>query len=208
MKTLIAVPCMDMVHTGFMRSLLALKKSGEVEYMIPQSTLIYDARNMIAQKAVSDGFDRVLWLDSDMTFSPDLMEKLGARIDEGHDMVTGVYYTRKPPHHPVLFNRCRIENVFGMPIPDTEIFSEYPADLFEVEGCGFGCVMTTTELLDAVMKEFGLFPFYPQIGFGEDLAFCLRVRELGRKIMCDGTIQCGHVGHYEYGRKDAEEGEN
>lgn len=208
MKTLIAVPCMDMVHTSFLRSIVGLKKQGEVDYMIPQSTLIYDARNLIAQKAVNNGFDRVLWLDSDMTFTPDLLERLNARIDEGHDMVSGVYYTRKPPHHPVILNRCRIADVFGMPIPDTETMTECPEELFEVEGCGFGCVMTTTELLDAVMNEYGLFPFYPQVGFGEDLAFCLRVRELGRKIMCDGTIQCGHVGYYEFGRKDAEKGEN
>ena len=34
MRTLIAIPCMDMVHTIFMRALLNLNKSGEVQYAI------------------------------------------------------------------------------------------------------------------------------------------------------------------------------
>lgn len=204
MKTLIAIPCMDMVHTSFVRSLVGLKLQGAVEYAIPQSTLIYDARNLIARQAVNEGFDRVLWLDSDMVFNPDLMERLGARLDEGHEMVTGVYYTRKQPIVPVLLSRCRIVDVMGMPIPDTEHCSEIPKELFEIEGCGFGCVMMSTKLLKDVMDEFGMFPFYPQLGFGEDLAFCLRVQKLGRKIMCDGTIQCKHTGFYEYSEIDKE----
>ena len=32
MRTLIAIPCMDMVHTVFMRSMLTLNKVGEVQY--------------------------------------------------------------------------------------------------------------------------------------------------------------------------------
>lgn len=204
MKILIAVPAMDMVHTNFVRSLVGLKiPEGEIHYMIPQATLIYDARNMIAAEAVSGGFDRVLWLDSDMAFDRDLLEKLNARMDEGHDFVTGIYYSRKPPIEPVIFSRCRIQDAFGMMIPDTERMKDYPKDqLFEVEGCGFGCVMTSARLLQEVMDEFGLYPFYPMIGFGEDLAFCLRVRELGKKIMCDSSIQCRHTGFYEFSQLD------
>ena len=101
MKILIAVPAMDMVHTNFVRSLVGLKiPEGEIHYMIPQATLIYDARNMIAAEAVSGGFDRVLWLDSDMAFDRDLLIRLNARMDEGHDFVTGIYYSRKPPIEP------------------------------------------------------------------------------------------------------------
>ena len=36
--------------------------------------------------------------------------------------------------------------------------------------------------------------FTPFNGFGEDLAFCLRARDLGYKIWCDPKIKCGHVG--------------
>ena len=32
MRTLIAIPCMDMVHTEFMRSCIGMGLSGEVQY--------------------------------------------------------------------------------------------------------------------------------------------------------------------------------
>ena len=70
MKTLIAIPCMDTVQTGFMLSLLQMRRVGEVGFSIISSSLIYDARNSIAKKAIEEGFDRMLWLDSDMTFEP------------------------------------------------------------------------------------------------------------------------------------------
>ena len=95
MKTLICIPCMDMVHTEFMKSLLAMRRPGETKIVISQSSLIYDARNNMARQAVKGGFDRVMWLDSDMSFEPDLMERLSARLDEGCDFVSGLYFTRK-----------------------------------------------------------------------------------------------------------------
>ena len=32
MKTLIAIPCMDMVHTDFLRSVVGMERSGEVRF--------------------------------------------------------------------------------------------------------------------------------------------------------------------------------
>ena len=40
MRTLIAIPCMDYCHTDFLRALLSLEISGEVQYTFAQSSLI------------------------------------------------------------------------------------------------------------------------------------------------------------------------
>ncbi len=72
MRTLICIPCLDMVHTEFMRNLLSLRIIGEAQFAIAQSSLVYDSRNILSVQAICDGFDRTLWLDSDMTFDPDL----------------------------------------------------------------------------------------------------------------------------------------
>ena len=66
MRTLIAVPCMDMVHTVFMASLLQLNKPEGTEIAVSSSSLVYDARHSLAKKALNEGFDRILWIDSDM----------------------------------------------------------------------------------------------------------------------------------------------
>ena len=48
MKTLIAVPCGDMVHTDFMTSLIALQKPPDTSFTVVKNTLVHVARNRIA----------------------------------------------------------------------------------------------------------------------------------------------------------------
>ena len=50
MKTLIAIPCMDMIHADFVRSLLSMEINGQAQYTFAQSSLIYDARNQLAER--------------------------------------------------------------------------------------------------------------------------------------------------------------
>ena len=197
MKTLIAVPCMDTVPTLFLASMIQIQHVGEVEISLTQSSLIYDARNALAHKAVTDGFDRVLWLDSDIIFKPDLMQQLSARIDEGYEFVSGLYFTRKAPIKPVVYSDVGMrENV-----PYCDSYTDYPNEIFEIVGAGMGGVMMTTDLIKAVAEKFGL-PFSPMLGFGEDLSFCNRVRELGRKMYCDPNIKLGHLGVKIFGEDD------
>ena len=77
MRTLIAIPCLDTVCTEFLSSILNLQCVGDVGFKITQATLIYEARNLLSQQAVREGYDRIMWLDSDMVFHPDVMARRG-----------------------------------------------------------------------------------------------------------------------------------
>lgn len=195
MRTMIAVPCMDQVQTAFFRSCVGLRLDGEILWTTCQSSLIYDARNKLAELALGGGFDRVLWLDSDMVFDPFLFRRLSEHLDQGREMITGLYFGRKAPVHPVIYKDLRLElSEEGYMEAKADPFDDYERDsLFEVAGCGFGAVMMTTQLLQEVRDRFRL-PFFPVGGFGEDFAFCLRVRELGHTIWCDSSIKLGHEG--------------
>ena len=198
MKTLVAIPCMDMVHTDFLRSCLGMERSGDVRFGFAQSSLIYDGRNALAGMALDEGYDRVLWLDSDMDFDEHLFRRLSEHLDLGKDMVTGLYFSRKPPLRPVVYKAVYLKQGQPLPEPVAESYEDYPRDeVFPVAGCGFGAVMMTTELLRRVRDAYSL-PFFPVSGFGEDLAFCLRVTELGATIWCDASIKLGHVGTTVY----------
>ena len=199
MKTLIAIPCMDMVHTDFLRALVSLEVDGEIQFTTAQSSLIYDARNNLAEIAIAGGFDRILWLDSDMIFEPSTFRRLSEHLDLGKEFITGLYFSRKAPVRPVIYSRLWSEvTPQGLAAAHADSFYDYPVDsLFHVEGCGFGCVMLSVDLLRRVRDRFGL-PFAPAGGFGEDLSFCLRARELGAEIWCDSTIKLGHVGTAVY----------
>lgn len=196
MRTLIAIPAMDMVHTVFFRSALGLDRVGEVRFALTSSSLVYAARNNLAKQAVTDGFERVLWLDSDMEFGPDFMKRLSADLDEGLEMVCGLYFKRKAPVEPCIYKEVGYyhneETKEVTPVALT--YEDYPRDsVFEIGGCGFGGVMMTVDLIKRVEKEFGA-PFSPILGFGEDLSFCKRVEHIGGKMYCDSRVKMGHVG--------------
>ena len=107
MRTLIAIPCLDMVHTLFFASMLSLRKPEGTEVAIASCSLVYESRHTLALKAINEGFDRVLWLDSDMTFDPDMLERFSADLDQGLDFVCGLFFTRKNPIKPCVYEVCR-----------------------------------------------------------------------------------------------------
>lgn len=203
MKTLVAIPCMDMVHTGFFKSVIGMRPVGEARFSLTASSLVYDARNNLAKQAIREGCDRILWLDSDMEFPGDLMQRLAADLDEGRDFVSGLYFRRRAPLAPVVYKQVDYrQSPEGALTPQAVPYDDYPKDsIIEVAGVGFGCCMMTTKVVEDMMKQFGL-PFSPILGFGEDLSFCLRLTKMGIKMYCDTSIKCNHIGFYEYGESD------
>ena len=191
MKTLIAIPCMESIPTVTVKSLLSLQCE-DAEYCFTMNSLVYDARNNLAKKACEGGFDRVLWIDSDMVFEPDLFRRLSKRLDQGYEFVTGLYFSRRMPIIPIIYKRVYLEEKDGKYFPNSVEYTDYPKNsFFKVEGCGFGgCMMTTKMLLDIATK-FGL-PFSPVLGFSEDLSFCQKATQAGYEIYCDSSIKLGH----------------
>lgn len=192
MKTLICIPCFDQVPAQFAQSLATLNKVGDCAVAFEIGSLIYNARNDLAMKAIQGGYDHVLWFDSDMTFTPDTFQRLYATMEKtGADIVSGLYFRRVPPYTPVIFTKLDFEDdgcVFENP-------EDYPDEPFEVEGVGFGCVLQKTEtLLSVALKHKNLFA--PIHGVGEDLSFSWRARDCGYRIFVDPSIKLGHVGHY------------
>lgn len=195
-KILIAVPCMDMLPAQFAHSLATLTSYGiedtQISVWFNLGSLIYTSRDQIAKKALLDEADLIMWFDSDMVFNPDTLIRMLKLIDEGNDMVTGIYYRRTPPFSPVAFKTMDL-NEDGTAFDWTE-FDEIPDGLFEVGACGFGCVLMKTEIFVAVFAKFGLM-FTPIANCGEDIAFCWRARQCGYKIIADPSISLGHVGY-------------
>lgn len=189
MKLLIGLPCMDFVHVEFMRCLTSLLKrlrddGVQFDLCIESGTLVYLARERIAHKAINEKYTHVLWLDSDMVFSDDILEDLQFC---GKDFVTGIYHARRKGYASCIF-KC-IDLKKGI-----ERFEEYPKEPFQIEGCGFGCVLTSVDMLSQVCLTFGTC-FTPLPSLGEDIAFCRRALDLGFNLWCEPTVVCGHIGH-------------
>lgn len=189
MKLLIAVPAMDYMVTDFVRSLVGLtnklKDDGiNFEVRFDVGSLIYFARDNLARYAMNNEFTHVLWLDSDMVFTDEILEDLQF---SGKDFVTGICHSRRKPYSSCLF----VEYWPNVTKWDKE---DYPSNTFEVAACGFAAVLIDVEILRAVIMKYNT-AFTPTEYFGEDVAFCDRARQLGYHIYAEPAVKVGHVGH-------------
>lgn len=193
-KILVAIPSMDTVPARFAQALASLQSVDDTKVMFNVGSLVYMSRETLCVHAVKMEADYMLWLDSDMVFNPDLLQAMMKTMEENDlDILSGVYYRRASPYTPVIYSKiefegeaCRWEEQKDVPAPDS--------GLFEVQGCGFGCVLMKTDVILDVKGKFSKL-FTPIGGTGEDLSFCWRARQCGYKIMCDPSISLGHYGH-------------
>lgn len=194
-KILIAIPCMDMIDTAFVQSLMGLDIDGETRIRFLPGSLVYDSRNQLTEIARANGCEYIFFVDSDMTFRGDVLQKLLADAEENNiDVVTGLCFTRKQPIRTAIVKKCEYsQDEDGQLFPDAVNYMDYPKDeLFPVEACGMACCLIRMSCVDNVLEHFGL-PFSPAQGWGEDLSFCIRARELGHKIYCDSRVKVGHI---------------
>lgn len=190
MKILIAVPCMDTNPVGFTHSLAVVNKPQGCVLSMLSGSLVYESRNNLCKQALNIGADYIMWFDSDMIFPQDTIEKMVKHMENGLEIVSGLYFRRAKPYTPVIFKSyTEMEDRIQW-----EDYNDYPNELFEIAGCGFGCVMVKTEILLDLALSYRNW-FMPYKNSGEDMSFCFRARELGHKIYCDPTIKCGHTAY-------------
>lgn len=196
---MILVPAMDMMPTVTFMSFMGLDKPESAKTVSIIGTLVYDARNSLAEEAIKAEADLALWIDSDMAFEPDFYRKLKAAMDEsGADMVSAMCWRRKPPIELVQFEVLQRDEEHDA--WNVRALSKPPEGIQEIDACGFGGVLMKVDLLRDMKQVFGV-PFQPTDGLGEDLAFCARAKMLGAKIVCDGRVLMGHIGTAVYGGK-------
>jgi len=195
MKTFIAIPCLEQVPALFMQSLAMLRRAEDTVVGIEVGSLVYAARNNLAQAAIKAEADQVLWLDSDMVFTPDFLERMTAvRKERDIDFLTALCFRRKPPYTPCIYDKLEWYEKSGK-CSFTQFLS-IPEERFQVGGCGFAGVLMGTDVLMSVSSRYNGRMFDPLEGMGEDISFCWRARQCGYDIWCDPALTMGHVGTY------------
>lgn len=189
MKLLIAIPTNDYMHYQFVECLTKLVKRLDedgVDYDIAYqgATLVYVGRDKLANKAMNECYTHMLWLDSDMIFTEDLLDDL---MYSGKPFVTGIAHGRRAPHVSCIFKEI-------WPKVDRWEGCEYPIQAFRIGGCGFACVLIETEIVRNVYNKNGT-AFFPMRELGEDLAFCKRATDMGYEIWAEPSVKLGHIGH-------------
>ena len=205
MKVAICVPCRDTVMTGFAFDLAKLcayegvtrcAKGGSLMiYQVP-GTLIFNQRERLADEALKDGADAILWIDSDMRFPKDALQILLSRKLP----IVGVNATtRRFPVLPTALD-------FDQETKDlVKVTSKDKTGLEQVLGLGFGMVLVRKEVFQKVEKPWFWFEQTDKGGtIGEDIYFCVKAFDKGFKTVLDHDLSkhIRHIGTYEYGWDD------
>lgn len=195
MKILIGTPIKETLPVGYVQSLMNMitfDKDNDYTLQLEYGAL-YDARDRICQHVIKDDFDYVLFIDSDMTFKPDLARRL---LRHGLDIVTGLYVDKHVNHKPLLFSVLSPEDEDKAPYAERSGL-DFTKELIEVAGCGAGALMISNHAL-RMMKIHQHDWFKPFKGLGEDVSFCYRASQIGFPIKCDTTARLGHLKTIEY----------
>lgn len=202
----ILLPSRDMVSMGFTYDLARLTAywsakhvphGGKLHLFNSQGTLIADQRQNLIIEAINAKADYVLWLDTDMRFPKDIVDRLHAH---GKDIVAANYSTRRVPAKPVAYADEGCDELVYTTKDST--------GLKEVYAVGMGAMLENT----AVYRKLGL-PFftigYSQAAgdfFGEDVFHCRQVREAGFNVFIDHDVskEVRHIGSFEFTFEHAE----
>lgn len=207
----VLVPYVGHIVPACEQGLRELEGRGYAVWRLPGHSDIARGRSMIATSALHEGFDELLWVDSDIAFTADAAEQL-----RRHDVnVVGAVYSQKG-RRGLCMN--------PLELPATLTFGPN-GGLVEVAHIGTGFLLTRRAVYDDVQRHHdlprcgddapGIIPFFHSIidgsketGFrylSEDYSFCHRARTAGHKVFADTSVRVGHVGAYEYLWEDAGE---
>lgn len=197
LKLGIAVPCRDQVHSLFSYSLANLIKYNTQEklntqlYMLSGS-LIAEQRHRLAESCIHEDCTHILWLDSDMTFTPNLAINL---LTHQQPIIACNYSTRTEPRKSVAYKKFGDWTSWLNSTTATE-------DVSTVEAIGMGCLLTDCDVFKSLDVPYFEVQFNNNLKewIGEDFYFCQKAKAAGYDILVDNrlSMQVYHIGITAY----------
>lgn len=208
-RCVILVPNSGSIHPECDQSLRQLESRGYEVRRVSGYAAIDQGRNQIATDALRDGFEETFWIDSDIGFSPESVERIRAH---GLPLCCGIY-----PQKGKRALACHVRP------GTTKIQFGKTGGLIEILYAGTGFLHVRRQVYLDVAQKLRLptcnerfdrptFPFFlPMVKpiedghwyLAEDYAFCERARQCGYTVQADTAVRLWHVGNYRYSWEDA-----
>lgn len=155
-----------------------------VDFLMRISCDIVSSRTWLVQEAIKRGATHLLFIDSDMLFPEDIVEKLLA-----HDKdIVGVEYNKR---------EFPLKGVF-------EPLEEKTDTLYKAKYAGTGLMLIKLSVFTSELRKLAA-PWFNfgrdsegALKLGEDVWFCSTARDAGYDVWIDPTIKVLHIGDYAY----------
>ena len=210
-RSVVLVPHLNGIEWECEQGLRQLERAGVRVVRRGGSSAIDMARNVLVSDALHDGYQSLMFIDSDLGFDPLDVLRLLARPEP---VLCGVYAKKGERALANHFADGVIEVLFGPETPG----------LYPVQFAATGFLRITAAVLRRLIDELpmplcntkwgrGVWPFFlpmiiPHDGdklhyLGEDWAFSHRLGRIGVVPLADTSIRLWHWGRYGYGWEDA-----
>jgi GT2 family glycosyltransferase len=197
------------IHAAFHHSVMQLvlreASTGNTHILSPGggafgsigSSRIATARNGIVRTFLKSADSDWLWMiDTDMVFKPDALELLLEAADPvDRPIVGGLCFGKALDGfvYPTLYKLNDDENAF-------QYMHDYDRDsLVQVDATGAACLLMHRSALEKVREiytepmEWFQDIIWQGLDTGEDITFCLRLREVGVPVYVHTGVHIGHV---------------
>lgn len=206
----IAVPVQGHIEPRCENGLKELERLGYPVWRIEGYAAIDQGRNQMASDALRRGYTETMWIDADIEFSANDVDKLRAH---GYPITAGIYWKKGR----------RVLAAHVLPGTEKIVFGKQGGPI-ELLYTATGFLHVRSEAYQEIQKQLRLpncnarfgnsvVPYFqplviPDGSHGhwylaEDFAFCERARQCGFKIIADTTIRLRHIGKYGYSWEDA-----
>jgi hypothetical protein len=208
-RCVVLVPVGSHIEPECERALVALEQRGYAVRRVAGYAAIDQGRSQMATDALAEGFDELMWIDSDIGFDPAAVDRL-----RNHQLPIACAIYPKKGQRALA---CHLK-----PGTPAITFGD-GGSLLEILYAATGFLHTRREVYEAIRTKTGLPTCNQRFGrpivpyflpscvpdgdghwyLGEDFAFCERARASGFAIMADPTIRLRHIGRYGYSWEDA-----
>jgi len=195
-RVVIAVPSQDLCAVGFAHDLARLtgyvgstRPDIQIYLVTSRGTIIPQQRTELAKMALGYDATHILWLDSDMRFPKDALDRL---LAHNEPIVACNYSTRRPPITPTAaqaFNQHTFTD-------------ETSTGLQEVVRCGMGCMLVNMDVFKKLSAPWFALGYIPKENdfVGEDVFFCQKAAHNGFAVLIDHDLskEVEHLGEFPY----------
>lgn len=181
---IICTPTKDTIHSGTAFDLVQLvKHSPEANFAVSQGTILPNQRTNLIRKVIESHAGHVLFIDSDMRFPEDTIDKL---LSHKKDIIGA---------------NCKHRQANKW---TAGISSRGKTGIQEVDNIGFGVTLIRTEVFIKMAEPWFATPYDGVQFVGEDVFFCRKAKEMGYKIFIDHDLSqdVKHIGSYEFGTEE------
>jgi hypothetical protein len=184
----ICIPAHDTLHTNFAVSLANLTSRltrDNIDYglHVVCGSVIAESRTRLANEALDASSTHLLWLDSDMHFPANIIDRF-LKHDRG--IVAANYSTRYPPCRSVAF----------LDPKNVDLRLESRTGLHPVWAVGMGCMLVKRSVFEQLPKPWFAHEYNKNLDTygGEDIYFCNQAMHHGIEVYVDTDIQLVHFG--------------